>query len=81
VDPLARLDERERASRVRLALQTLPAVQRAALTRYYFDVRSYEETAEALGVPLNTLKSHIRRAKLRLAGLLSGKEKTWTAGK
>lgn len=78
LDPLARLDQRERSARVRQALQQLPPLQRAALTLYYFDGLSYEKAAQALGVPLNTLKSHIRRARLRLARLLR-EEDAWTA--
>lgn len=80
VDPAACLDQRETAARVRAGLQLLPAIQRAALTMYYFDELRYEEIAEALELPLNTVKSHIRRAKLRMAQMLNERDVVWTAG-
>ncbi|MBI4492900.1 MAG: sigma-70 family RNA polymerase sigma factor [Chloroflexi bacterium] len=78
VDPLVHLDRQETAARVRSALARLPAVQRAALTMYYFDDMPYEEIARALGLPLNTLKSHLRRARQRMAQLLDEREVAWT---
>ena len=58
---------RESAEEVREALARLPAAQRLALTLYYFDDVRYEDIAETMGLPLNTVKSHIRRGKERLA--------------
>lgn len=55
------------AARVRAALATLPPGQRLALTLQYFEDVRYEEIAEIMGLPLNTVKSHIRRGKERLA--------------
>ena len=71
VDPLVHLDHYEMASWVRDALAQLPVVHRAALTLYYFDDMSYQEIADVLDLPLNTVRSHLRRAKLRLAQLLN----------
>jgi RNA polymerase sigma-70 factor, ECF subfamily len=62
---------RESATEVRQALAHLPTAQRLALTLYYFDDMRYEDIAEAMGLPLNTVKSHIRRGKERLALALS----------
>jgi RNA polymerase sigma-70 factor (ECF subfamily) len=62
---------RESAAEVRAALATLPSAQRLALTLHYFDDLRYEDIAEAMGLPLNTVKSHIRRGKERLAIVLS----------
>jgi RNA polymerase sigma-70 factor, ECF subfamily len=62
---------RESAAEVREALADLPAPQRLALTLYYFEDMRYEDIAEAMGLPLNTVKSHIRRGKERLALALS----------
>ncbi len=63
---------RETAADVRRAVQELPTAQRLALTLHYFDELRYEEVAEVMGLPLNTVKSHIRRGKERLARLLQG---------
>ena len=79
VDPLLHLDRQETERLVRGALRELPPLQRAALTMYYFDELQYEEIAAALGLPLNTLKSHIRRAKLRLARVLAASQSTMAA--
>ena len=62
---------RESATAVRAALATLPPAQRLALTLHYFDDQRYEDIAEVMGLPLNTVKSHIRRGKERLAVALS----------
>ncbi len=50
---------------------TLPAAQRLALTLHYFEDLRYEDIADVMGLPLNTVKSHIRRGKERLALVLS----------
>ena len=50
---------------------SLPAAQRLALTLHYFEDLRYEDIAEVMGLPLNTVKSHIRRGKERLALTLS----------
>ena len=55
---------------MRAAVAKLPDAQRLALTLHYFEDQRYEDIAEVMGVPLNTVKSHIRRGKERLAVLL-----------
>ncbi|MCC7478754.1 sigma-70 family RNA polymerase sigma factor [bacterium] len=52
------------------ALKRLPELQRVALCLYYFEELSYEEIAEAMQLNLNTVRTHIRRGKLRLAEIL-----------
>jgi RNA polymerase sigma-70 factor, ECF subfamily len=69
--PEEELELRESASEVRAALEQLPASQRLALTLHYFEEMRYEDIAETMGLPLNTVKSHIRRGKERLALVLS----------
>ena len=54
-------------------MQTMTA-QRLALTLHYFEEMRYEDIAEVMDLPLNTVKSHIRRGKERLALLLSNPE-------
>ncbi len=65
------------------ALAELSTPQRLALTLFYFDDLRYEDIAQVMNVPLNTVKSHIRRAKERLADLLmprpNGRELSWSA--
>jgi RNA polymerase sigma-70 factor, ECF subfamily len=69
--PEERLELRESATEVREALVSLPATQRLALTLHYFEDLRYEDIAEVMGLPLNTVKSHIRRGKERLAQVLT----------
>ncbi len=56
---------------MRAALAQFPAAQRLALTLHYFEDMRYEEIATVMGLPLNTVKSHIRRGKERMATLLA----------
>lgn len=69
-DPLRALGDNELRLAVRKALEQLDAHYRLALTLYYFDDLKYTDIAEVLDVPLNTVKSYIRRGKERLARLL-----------
>ena len=55
------------------ALNTLDARHRAVLVLRYFDDLSYQEIAQALGVPLGTVKSRINHA-LKLLRVRLGNE-------
>ncbi len=79
--PEQELALRESATEVRQALAELPPAQRLALTLHYFEDMRYEDIAETMHLPLNTVKSHIRRGKERLALVLSDatEEQSWTA--
>lgn len=73
-DPALALDSRELRGDVRRALAQLEEHYRLVLTLYYFDDMKYTDIAEVLDMPLNTVKSHIRRGKERLAALLQAEE-------
>jgi RNA polymerase sigma-70 factor, ECF subfamily len=73
-DPALALDSREVRDEVRRALAQLEEHYRLVLTLYYFDDMKYTDIAEVLDMPLNTVKSHIRRGKERLALLLRAQE-------
>jgi len=70
VDPVEVARRSELAAEMRAALDELEPAQRLALTLYYLNELKYEEIAAATGWPLNTVKSHLRRGKQRLARLL-----------
>ena len=58
----------------------LPPLQRAALLLFYREGWSCQQIAQALGVPLSTVKSHMHRARAKLRKRLSGESiKDWSA--
>jgi RNA polymerase sigma-70 factor, ECF subfamily len=73
-DPELALDSQELRGEVRRALDQLEEHYRLVLTLYYFEDMKYNDIADILGIPLNTVKSHIRRGKDRLAVLLQAQE-------
>lgn len=73
-DPEQALASRELRDQVRRALAQLEEHYRLVLTLYYFDDLKYTDIAEILDIPLNTVKSHIRRGKERLAIILETQE-------
>lgn len=64
------LENAELAARVNTALNDLPAPYHAALVLRYVEDLSYEEIAQALNLPLNTVRTHLRRAKQKLRARL-----------
>jgi RNA polymerase sigma-70 factor (ECF subfamily) len=66
-DPESAAERSDRAARVRAALDRLSTPQRVALTLQYFEDVRYEDIAEIMGLPTNTVKSHLRRGKEALA--------------
>ncbi|PDV99425.1 RNA polymerase sigma factor [Candidatus Chloroploca asiatica] len=72
--PEQALDSQEVRSQVRRALDQLEEHYRLVLTLYYFDDLKYADISEILDIPLNTVKSHIRRGKDRLAAILEAEE-------
>ena len=57
---------------VKRALQALPLEQRAAVTLCLVCGFSHSETAEILGAPLGTVKSHVLRGRERLVEEMEG---------
>lgn len=62
-------DDGTGAALARLVAQ-LPDKQRLAVTLYYLEERSVEEVAAMLALPVNTVKTHLHRARARLATAL-----------
>ncbi len=55
------------------AVAALPEAQRQAVILYYQDERPVEEVAAMLGMPVNTIKTHLHRARARLAAALDAR--------
>jgi RNA polymerase sigma-70 factor (ECF subfamily) len=62
----------ERRAQIQAALLQLTADYRAAIILRHFVGLSYDEMAEALGVPAKTVKSRLHTARQRLGELLLG---------
>ena len=62
------------SERVRGAVATLPADQRRAIERAFFDGLTHREIAERDGLPLGTVKGRMRLGLRRLYGLLAEPE-------
>lgn len=58
------------------AVEALPDMQRQAVILYYQDERPVDEVAAMMGIPANTVKTHLHRARAGLAAALGadGKE-------
>ena len=64
------IEKRDLSQSIRTLMERLPPQYRAVLTLYYLEQAKYEEIAEIMDLPLGTVKTHIRRARLRLRDLL-----------
>jgi RNA polymerase sigma-70 factor (ECF subfamily) len=64
------IEKKDFADAVVALIAKLPPSYRAVLTLHYVEGAKYEEIAEITGAPLGTIKTHIRRAKLRLRNLV-----------
>jgi RNA polymerase sigma-70 factor (ECF subfamily) len=60
----------ELRDRVAKAMARLTERSRLVLSMHYFAGRGYEEIAEALHVPLGTVKTHLHRARQELRAIL-----------
>ena len=56
----------ERQCRIRAALAALPNAQRLVLEMAFFEGLTHSELAARLGLPLRTVKSHIRSGMIRM---------------
>ena len=59
-------DADEVEARIRAAVERLPPPWRVAVTLYHLDGLAIEEVAEVMGLPDNTVKSHLFRARKAL---------------
>ena len=51
---------------IKVTISSLPKVYREVVYLYYYDSLSTDEIAKVLDIPLNTVKTRLRRAKQRL---------------
>jgi RNA polymerase sigma-70 factor, ECF subfamily len=74
-DPSARADPADAAdaqATLAVLVQALPDIQQACLQLFYWEDRSVAEVAAQLGLPDNTVKTHLHRARAKLKHALAG---------
>jgi len=64
--PWERLEQEELCVHLNAAIDALPLVYKAVITLRFTEEFSYEEIAQTLDLPLNTVRTHLRRAKQQL---------------
>jgi len=73
--PEAQLEQAESLQALAEAVAHLPPAYRAIIALRYDAELSYQEIAEALNLPVNTVRTHLRRAKANLKQYLSNPER------
>ncbi len=73
-DPASEMDEKELTMEIHRAIKTLPADMKALVILYYFAEMPQKEIAETLAMPLGTVKTRLRRARLALKSNLQENE-------
>ncbi len=69
-DPLRAVSDQELRQALRAKLEELPPLYRTVIALRYGEELSYHEMAAALDLPLNTVRTHLHRAKMKLRALL-----------
>jgi len=69
-DPQAMLEHNETRRMLERAMNQLEPQFRLVLTLFFFEDLKYNDIADILNIPLNTVKSHIRRGKERLREII-----------
>jgi len=70
-NPEQLLADAQLQSTVDAALLELPEMERSVLVLYHQEEQSYEGISLALGLPINTIRTHLHRGRKRLAALIS----------
>ena len=73
-NPEEQLEERELAKMAEEELQKLSDAERAVLVLYHQEERSYEQIAEALHMPIGTVRTHLHRGRKRLRESIAARQ-------
>jgi RNA polymerase sigma-70 factor (ECF subfamily) len=71
-NPEQQMADAEVQAAVEAAMRELPEMERAVLVLYHQEECSYEGIAAALGLPINTVRTHLHRGRKRIAEMLRG---------
>jgi RNA polymerase sigma-70 factor (ECF subfamily) len=79
--PAVSMDKRERSDILQRCLAKLTPLHREVISMIYYQGRKIEEVAQFTGAPINTIKTRMHHARLRMAQLLAeaGVDRAWVA--
>ena len=72
--PEIQIERAELLQELARAVVELPPAYRAVIAMRYDAGLSYQQIADALGLPVNTVRTHLRRAKMHLRRVLEAEE-------
>jgi RNA polymerase sigma-70 factor (ECF subfamily) len=75
------MDKRERSDILQRCLGRLTPLHREVINLTYYQGKKIEEVAQSIGAPINTIKTRMHHARLRMAELLAeaGVDRAWVA--
>ena len=68
-------DHKEKIRLIRDIIDSLSDIQRACVIGFYYNEQKQDEIAQELGIPVNTVKSHLNRAKAKIKEAVGDVEK------
>jgi RNA polymerase sigma-70 factor (ECF subfamily) len=79
--PATSMHKRERSDILQKCLAKLTPLHREVINRIYYQGQKIEEVAQFTGAPINTIKTRMHHARLRMAELLAeaGVDRAWVA--
>jgi RNA polymerase sigma-70 factor (ECF subfamily) len=79
--PAVSMDKRERSDILQRCLGKLTPLHHEVINLIYYQGKKIEEVAQSTGAPINTIKTRMHHARLRMAELLAeaGVDRAWAA--
>jgi RNA polymerase sigma-70 factor (ECF subfamily) len=79
--PAISMDKRERSDILQRCLAKLTPIHREVINLIYYQGKKVEEVAQFTGAPINTIKTRMHHARLRMGELLAeaGVDRAWVA--
>jgi RNA polymerase sigma-70 factor (ECF subfamily) len=79
--PSASMEKRQRSDILQKCLSKLTPIHREVINLIYYQGKKIEEVAQSTGAPINTIKTRMHHARLRMADLLAeaGIDRAWVA--
>ena len=69
-DPQAHIEKKEQRRAVKRAVLAMPHPEREIFLRHYYYCQKVESISEEMGIPLSTVKTKLRRGRIRLGEVL-----------